>query len=69
VSQKAANASPAMKSTGRPNSASTEKATTAKHASVTSCARRRPRQLSSVSASALAMAPRNSGITASGWPV
>jgi len=39
-----------------------------KHSSVTSSALSRPSQLSSVSARALAMMPRNSGITSAGCP-
>jgi len=38
-----------------------------KHSSVTSRADNRPSQLSSVSANALAMTPRNKGIAIDGW--
>ncbi|BEP65183.1 hypothetical protein GmRootV213_57370 (plasmid) [Variovorax sp. V213] len=69
VSENAASASPGMKKTGLSIQDSTAKAAIAKQASVTSCARKRPRALSSVSANALAMVPKKSGVTASACPL
>lgn len=63
VKPKVDTAIPATNHTGHGSSASTENAAVAKQASVTSSARSRPRQLSSVSAMALAMMPRKIGVT------
>ncbi|MNF08013.1 hypothetical protein D3C80_2083210 [compost metagenome] len=63
VRAKLARARAQTKMIGYGNSSSTDNAATVKHTRVTARALRRPCQLSSVSARALAIMPRNSGIS------
>ena len=63
VMPKASSAITPISTQGQDTAAQTAPAMRPKHASARHCARRRPRQLSSVSVSALAITPSSTGIS------